>query len=436
MTKQSLLFLSPVLPNPTGNGLAMRQAMFLQALAECFVVHLHVIRLFPPAADLAELLWLSSLCASVFVQDVEHRQDPHFQMIAQLRDERYRLAALGGYRQPLLLRYATDEAVAEAASAQAEHSFDAVHVGRVYLAPFAQPFRGYRNGARPRMAVDLDDYESAAHLRLAALHRARGEMPAAWLEDKEAAKYARYESAELPRFDCVYLASDLDRQALSERLPDAPVVFIPNAVPVPPRPRRQPGERFRLLFVGSMGYLPNEDAALYFIAEVLPLLRASADRPVVLTVIGSSPSPWLCSLAQAEGVVVTGHVSDLAPFYRDADVALAPLRTGGGTRIKILEAFAHRCPVVATRIGAEGIDCSDGEHLLIAEDAQGLAAACLRLLRDHVFGRRLAARALRLLRRDHSVAAIGSRIRSVITAPGSGPPRTAPPADALPRHPR
>jgi polysaccharide biosynthesis protein PslH len=133
------------------------------------------------------------------------------------------------------------------------------------------------------MAVDLDDYESAAHLRLAALHRARGEMPAAWLEDKEGGEICPLRvSGAAPKFDRVYLASDLDRQALSERLPDAPVVFIPNAVPVPPRPRRRPGERFRLLFVGSMGYLPNDDAALYFIAEVLPLLRAqrrSSSRP-------------------------------------------------------------------------------------------------------------------------------------------------------------
>jgi polysaccharide biosynthesis protein PslH len=414
MTKPSLLFLSPVMPSLTGNGLAMRQAMFLRAVAGCFGVHLHVVRLFPPAADPAGLSWLDTHCASVIVQEVEHRQDPQFQMIAQIRDDRYRLAALGGYRQPLLLRFATNETVAEAATKQAGKVFDAVHVGRLYLAPFAQPFRQSANGARPWMALDLDDYESAAHLRLAALHRARGEPAVAWLEDKEAVKYASYEATQLGSFDCVFLASDLDRQALGERLPHACLIYLPNAVSVPPRPRRGPTERFRLLFVGTMGYVPNDDAAQFFISEVLPVLRARCERPVALTVVGSSPSLRLCALAREQSVTITGQVGELAPYYQDADVAIAPLRSGGGTRIKILEAFAHRCPVVATPIGAEGIGARDNEHLLLADDAHGLAAACLRLLRNPALGRRLAAQGLRLLRRDHSHAAIRERLCAVI----------------------
>jgi glycosyltransferase involved in cell wall biosynthesis len=436
MTKPSLLFLSPVMPSPAGNGLAMRQAMFLHVLAESFLVHLHVVRLFPPAADPGAMSWIESSCASVTVQEVEDVQDPQFRMITQLRDESHRMAALGGYRQPMLMSYATPAAVEEAARRQTGRSFDAVHVGRLYLAPFAQPFRRSGNGQRTWTALDLDDYESAAHHRLAALHQARGEPAAAWLEDKEGAKYALYEEAELPKFDRVYLASDLDRQALQQRLPQASLTYMPNAVAVPPRPRRRSDNVFRLLFVGSMGYLPNDDAALWFIADVLPLLRAQTDRPVALTIVGSSPSPRLCALAESENVVVTGRVAELAPYYREADVALAPLRAGGGTRIKILEAFAHRCPVVSTALGAEGIGCNNGEHLLIAEDAEGIATACLRLLREPELGRRLAARALLLLHRDYSLAAIRNRIKAVITAPGSDPPRTRPRAGALSRHPK
>lgn len=436
MRKPSLLFLSPVMPSPGGNGLAMRQAMFLQVLADSFCVHLHVVRLFPPAADRAAMSWIEPLCASVTVQEVEDVQDPQLRMIARLRDESYRVAALGGYRQPMLLSYASPAGVEEAARRHSGRSFDAVHVGRLYLAPFAQPFRRAGSGQRTWSALDLDDYESAAHYRLAALHQARGEPAAAWLEDREGAKYASFEEAELPKFDHVYLASDLDRLALQQRLPEMSLAYMPNAATVPARPRRRPGDVFRLLFVGSMGYLPNDDAALWFIADVLPLLRAQSGRPVALTIVGSAPSPRLCALAEARNVVVTGRVAELEPYYREANVALAPLRAGGGTRIKILEAFAHRCPVVATTLGAEGIGCNDCEHVLIADDAEGLAAACLRLMREPELGRRLAARALRLLRRDHSLAAIRTRIRSAITAPGSGPLRTTPPAGALPRHPR
>jgi glycosyltransferase involved in cell wall biosynthesis len=133
-------------------------------------------------------------------------------------------------------------------------------------------------------------------------------------------------------------------------------------------------------------------------------------------------APAVVALA-ASGVEVWADPADLAPHYDWAEVALAPLRAGGGTRIKILEAFAARVPVVASRIGAEGLAVRDGRHLLLADDASGLAAACLRLHDDRPLARRLTGNALALVRRRYARPAGVRQLREVLraaSAAGSG----------------
>jgi glycosyltransferase involved in cell wall biosynthesis len=95
-------------------------------------------------------------------------------------------------------------------------------------------------------------------------------------------------------------------------------------------------------------------------------------------------------LAQVEGVTMTGHVDDMAGELSRCDVAAVPIRFGSGTRVKILEAFAHRIPVVSTTLGAEGLEAVDGEHLLLADDPTSFARACERLLGDVVLRKRVA----------------------------------------------
>src|SRR5262249_41632801 len=112
-------------------------------------------------------------------------------------------------------------------------------------------------------------------------------------------------------------------------------------------------------------------------------------------------------------IVVTGLVPDVAPYYRDADVAIVPVRAGGGTRIKVLEAFSYGCPVVATSIGAEGIEVRDRVGLLLADAPGDFAAACAELMREPELRRRLSRRATTFVRARHSPRAILERLRSV-----------------------
>jgi glycosyltransferase involved in cell wall biosynthesis len=139
-----------------------------------------------------------------------------------------------------------------------------------------------------------------------------------------------------------------------------------------------------------MSYQPNEDGILFFCAEILPLIRQRTPQRVVLEVVGRGPSARVAALGKDDTITVTGEVETVEPCYERADVVVVPLRFGGGTRIKILEALALGKPVVSTSIGAEGLDLVDGRDILIADDPEGFAAACLRLMADPILRSRIA----------------------------------------------
>jgi polysaccharide biosynthesis protein PslH len=175
--------------------------------------------------------------------------------------------------------------------------------------------------------------------------------------------------------------SDNDRAALAEAAPRARIRAIPTGVDTSyfhPNGARQSAAK--LVFTGSMDWYPNEDAILYFVEEILPLIRREIPE-ASLTVVGRNPTPKL-RVAAGPAVHVTGTVDDVRPYVGEAAVYVVPLRLGGGTRIKIFEALAMGKAVVSTRIGAEGLPLIPGEHFLEADDAEGFARAVVALIRD------------------------------------------------------
>jgi polysaccharide biosynthesis protein PslH len=291
-----------------------------------------------------------------------------------------------------------------------------VVVLRSYLAPYAAPFL-----AGPgRRLLDLDDDERLTQERLSGLYARQGRSEEALLAAAEAAKYVLHEAAWLPRFDRVLAVSELHAEAVCARHPGLAVSVVPNTVEVPASVVRLPrSSTLRLLFVGNLAYEPNVDAALQLGREVVPRLR-EAGRAVELRLAGSRPAAAVTDLA-GPGVEVWADPVDLAPHYAWADAALAPIRAGGGTRIKILEAFATRVPVVATGVGAEGLAVRHGEHLLLADGAPALADACRRLQEDPGLAAALAANALALVRERYS-RPVGE---AILRALFERPPETA-----------
>lgn len=154
-------------------------------------------------------------------------------------------------------------------------------------------------------------------------------------------------------------------------------VVVPNGVDLPDQMGWRPGSR-RILFVGNLGYPPNADAARVLIEQVLPRVRgAFPDAQVDLVGPGVDV---VADLARRPGVNVAGFVEDLAPLYDGAEVAVAPLRSGSGTKLKTLEAFAYGVPLVTTPIGVEGLAVTNNIHVRVGSDAEELARHVVHLM--------------------------------------------------------
>jgi sugar transferase (PEP-CTERM/EpsH1 system associated) len=136
-----------------------------------------------------------------------------------------------------------------------------------------------------------------------------------------------------------------------------------------------------IVFTGSMDWMPNEDGMVHFVDEILPRIEQAVPE-VTLTIVGRNPTARVKALAEGRPrITVTGTVPDVRPFLESAAVVVVPLRIGGGTRIKIYEAMGMERAVVSTTIGAEGLDVTDGEHIVLADDPQAFADAVIALLR-------------------------------------------------------
>ncbi len=280
-------------------------------------------------------------------------------------------------------------------------------VFRFYLWPYLE--KSFQ--PQERIWLDLDEVESASRRRLAELCGSKGDLDESKRLHREATAYERLEKALFPRFERMFASSVREAEHARRMHPGRLVQVLPNTYPFDhPCPRRPSGVVFRLLFVGTFGYAPNRDAFDYFSESILPLLRAEADRPVELHVAGSGSASIE---ARGSDIILHGFVEDLAPLYEACDVVVVPLRAGGGTRIKILEAFSHRRAVVSTMIGMEGLEAQPGRDLLAAETPKAFAAACLRLLRDDSERHRIAEHGYRYFSRCHSPEVLALAIRDL-----------------------
>jgi glycosyltransferase involved in cell wall biosynthesis len=232
----------------------------------------------------------------------------------------------------------------------------------------------------------------------------------------EAARLRRLETALLARAAACLVVSETERADIGP----GPVRVVPNGVDACAFPYaegpRVPG---RVIFAGNLGYFPNVDAARWLATEIVPRLRSGLPE-AELRLVGARPAGAVRALARGPGVSLAAAVPDMAPELARASVAIIPMRAGSGVQNKVLEAMAVGTPVVATPRAAAALDAQPGEHLLIAEDAEGLAAAALTLLRDPARARTLARAARALVeqryRWDDSAAGVEAAWRAAVGA--------------------
>jgi len=228
----------------------------------------------------------------------------------------------------------------------------------------------------PRIFLDLDDIEHIAFAR--SLHQ----KPVWFMKRLQmlqlpALIYGERQSIRLT--ERVFVCSDADASKL-KTLAGARVIALPNTVAIPAK--TPPSEAPSLLFLGSFNYEPNARAIEYFLDDIWPLVRQQVPQAQIL--VGGSHSHLVKHFgAKLEGVEFAGFIPDIADAYQRTRAVICPVLSGGGTRVKLVEAAAYARPMVATSIGAEGLDFEPDKEILIGNTAQTFAAQCVRLLQSY-----------------------------------------------------
>ena len=260
-----------------------------------------------------------------------------------------------------------------AAELMAEKPFDVVVADFLFAEPNVP-----RDGKTPVVLFE-HNVEFMIWKRLAAQERSWFKRA---LLEIEWRKLRRYEGRACERANLTIAVSEEDRAMLAPLAGNSPVASVPTGVDTDyftPNPAREVPNR--LVFSGAMDWHPNEDAMAHFVDEILPRIRARVPD-VTLTIIGRNPSARVKALANQPGVTVTGTVADVRTHVAEGSLYVVPLRVGGGTRLKILEALSQGKPVLSTTIGAEGLALDPGKNIEIADDPQLFADRTVALLGD------------------------------------------------------
>ncbi len=198
----------------------------------------------------------------------------------------------------------------------------------------------------------------------------------------QAWKLARYEKQVMPKFKAHLVVSDKDRETFIDNISSENIFVVPNGTDTE---YYCPGDgqvKKELVFVGGMTWFPNKDAMSYFCSEIWPLIKRLQPN-VILNIIGRAPSSEIIEYARKDSRILThGFVEDMRTITRESAVFIVPIRVGGGTRLKIVDAMALGKAIVSTSIGAEGICYQEGHDILLADTPSEFAEKVINLLRD------------------------------------------------------
>lgn len=282
-------------------------------------------------------------------------------------------------------------------------------------------------GAAPGIPLVLDMHNVYSSLVARAAGEARGAVRRAYLR-REASLIARMERRAARVAHTILAVSDEDARYFSS-LGARRVVVVPNGVDCAAYDRpafAAPGGPPTIVYVGALNWAPNAAAARFLATDVLPAVRRQIPD-ARLTIVGRNPDAAMLALdCPDSGVAIVANAPDVVPYFRQSHVLAVPLETGGGTRLKILEAFAAALPVVSTPVGCEGIRAAGGTHLIVAQ-REGFAAAIIGLLRAPATGWAIAERARRVAREQYDWSVVGAIACAAVTeAAMPGPTAPAP----------
>jgi glycosyltransferase involved in cell wall biosynthesis len=371
-----VLWLAHFLPfPPTGHGALQRTHHLLREASKRHEIHL--VALSPPSAThdveraVAEL---SAFAASVKA----------FPLPADRQRARRALCAAAACVRPISFWegwYSSRPMRRHLRDLARTVPFDLVHVDTIFLTRYLE--------AVPGVPIVLTHHNVESHLLQRRASANRTPWGRAFFE-REARKVVALERAVAPRAARNIVVSDLDGARLRDVATGAAVTTVANGVDVEFFRSSIPagGDVGSMVFAGGMDWFPNRDAIEFFVSEVWPaLVRDDPQRR--MTVIGRHPPPALLAAARDPRLRVLGFVDDVRPHIESASIYVCPIRVGGGTRLKILDALAMSRPLVSTDLGVEGLGLVEGEHYLSANTPEQFVSQIRRLEADRELRRRL-----------------------------------------------
>jgi len=399
-----LLVLTPQEPYPPHQGTALRNYNLIARLARRHQIHL--LSFHSPEGEPSDLGPLSSLCTSIATVPPAERKVLRrlwTTIASPLPDMAHRLAS-PTFREALARTLRTVP-------------IDVVQFEGIEMIPYLGTVLSEcrRLAQAPRLVFDDHNAEYVLQRRVWQTD-ARNPLrwPGAAYSLIQWRKLRAYEAWACRSVDVVVAVSETDAEALRQLVPGLEVLVIPNGVdiahytayggpsPLPP---------FSLVFTGKMDFRPNVDAVLWFTRHVFPSIHRRVPE-VRFYVVGQRPHPRLDRLRDVAGITVTGHVPDIRPYIAGAAVYIVPLRSGGGTRLKVLEAMALRRAIVSTSMGCAGFPVRPGRDVVIADDAEAFADAVVSLLFDGKRRHALGEAAFRFAQRGYDWAEIVPRLES------------------------
>jgi len=346
----NILFFTPLMPWPPHDGMRIRISETLRYLSRK-----HRITLLTSVShddELKNTAVLSELCERVVTITRSHRN----WLIL------FRLAAGLLRRIPLFpSQYYERNLARQLRLITSSQDFDIIHFESTALAPYLADISSRSRAKKVLATHNIDSIKFQRERQLPSWDR-RG--IGIWVDSLY---FESWEKKAVRQFDGITVVSNLERAWIQSNAPKVPVELVPNGVdtgffhPMPsPRTERS------IVFTGLMDYPPNIDAVLWFSDAVLPALQKKIPD-ICFRVVGSRPHPKVIQLGKRRGIEVTGQVPDIRPYLAEASALVVPLRSGAGTRLKILQAMAMECPVISTSLGAEGLDVRHEENILIAD---------------------------------------------------------------------
>lgn len=373
MSRPKLLFLSHILPHPPDSGAAIRTSNTLRILGRSFDVTALCFARETRSVEAGGLRERADALAA-------HGRVEAFPIPADQRKIRAvwdHLRSVFTARPWVRFLYDSRAYGARLAQVLSGGDIDLVHVDSLDLVAYLPELN-----ALPTVCVHHNVESALLERRADAESGVRR-----WYIRHQARLLEGAERTWCPRVDLNVVVSEDDRRIFRNLAPDASFAVFPNGVDIEryaPGPREGDG----LAFVGGTTWFPNRDALAFFHDDVLPLLHARGERPRVRW-IGSVSDEDREAYGRTDGLTLAGYVEDERPLMREAACFIVPLRVGGGTRLKILNAWAMGLPVISTTIGCEGLEARDGENILIADTAREFAEAIVRVVHDRALRDRL-----------------------------------------------